>query len=743
MTVNSDLLDSTLARAVTLERLTAGERHEVLRILTQLERDLVRDLERSGLTTFRRDRLTALLSQARETIRLAYRDIRDSQQANMQDLADLESTWTVRALNTAIDVDVASVAWSPQQLRTLVSTVMIDNAPSAEWWAKQAGALSQRFSEIIRQGMLRGDSLSDLTRAVRGTRENGFTDGIMQVPTYQAEALIHSSISTVAQETRLATFRANSDVVKSVMWLSVLDGRTTIEYCIPRSRKLYTLDGQPIGHSLPWDGGPGRIHWRAICSGTLITTARGDVPIERVKVGEQVLTHHGRFAAVTACRSQNFKDGIIRIIHTESGRILRASDDHPVLVSGRGWKFTGAVKVGEYLFGNTEKFPVVTRGQSPIGAASENCPPCIDKGEIALKRAIQLVAPNVDFKGDQEVWSREVEDSAIDLILRDPPTIEDQGRLHYLLALAEALEQLGRYGFRNLLSDMLRDGATSMPLAHPFIDPMPSFSLVRALNNAGHVHRIMGDHAGRMGSQGGVSFFRESPRPMLLTGRKYPIPISAVNQSLFSSGSGGDVVIPRVSGKGSVRQVVFPFDSTERMTICDVFSENEHPMGKVFFGHDRIVALEVQTYNGRVFDLEVQGDCSYVASGIVVSNCRSQAVPVTKSWQELSGRPLQQADGQTLDRLFQQNLRDRGWSEERIATARRNQQASMNGQVSASLSYQDWFKTQGKDFQLEVLGRGRYDLYSQGKLTDLTDLVSQRGNPLTVRELKQQYGVAA
>lgn len=66
-------------------------------------------------------------------------------------------------------------------------------------------------------------------------------------------------------------------------------------------------------------------------------------------------------------------------------------------------------------------------------------------------------------------------------------------------------------------------------------------------------------------------------------------------------------------------------------------------------------------------------------------------------------------------------------------------QASMDGQVPADLDYETWLKTRkGVAFQKEVLGPGKWDLWQRGKIT-FTDLVDQRGNELTLAELRAKY----
>ena len=66
-------------------------------------------------------------------------------------------------------------------------------------------------------------------------------------------------------------------------------------------------------------------------------------------------------------------------------------------------------------------------------------------------------------------------------------------------------------------------------------------------------------------------------------------------------------------------------------------------------------------------------------------------------------------------------------------------QVSMDGQVSAELDYQEWLAGKSPSFQKDVLGPGRYRLWKEGKIT-FTDLVDQRGNPLSLAELQRRFG---
>lgn len=57
----------------------------------------------------------------------------------------------------------------------------------------------------------------------------------------------------------------------------------------------------------------------------------------------------------------------------------------------------------------------------------------------------------------------------------------------------------------------------------------------------------------------------------------------------------------------------------------------------------------------------------------------------------------------------------------------------MKGEIPDSISYPEWFEMQNKEFQVDILGKARYDAYTQGK--ELTEFVDN-GKILTLEELK-------
>jgi hypothetical protein len=93
-------------------------------------------------------------------------------------------------------------------------------------------------------------------------------------------------------------------------------------------------------------------------------------------------------------------------------------------------------------------------------------------------------------------------------------------------------------------------------------------------------------------------------------------------------------------------------------------------------------------------------------------NCRSVLVPITKSWKELGIKAKDASSGG---------------------------RASMDGEVAKETKFGDWLGRKSEEDQNRILGKGKAQLWRDGKIS-LTDLLDQRGNPLTLEELQGKYG---
>ena len=102
-------------------------------------------------------------------------------------------------------------------------------------------------------------------------------------------------------------------------------------------------------------------------------------------------------------------------------------------------------------------------------------------------------------------------------------------------------------------------------------------------------------------------------------------------------------------------------------------------------------------------------------------NCRSTLIPYLRPLTDfIKSKKLSDAQKDRINQI---------WNEDT--------QSSMDGPVSSKLNYEQWLKTKPVDFQKDVLGPGRWKLWSEGKL-NASDLIDQSGNSISLKDLAKR-----
>ena len=265
------LADKFTYHAVDISRFEAHVQTSMIQTLKDLEASIVEDLVRLDptATAMQRRRLEALQKSVRANIQDAYSGLKRDGRKDLLQLAETVSTSTAETINLAAKVSLLNVGLPAEMLASLADDSLIQGAPAREWWSRQAGNMSQRFNNTVREGVFRGEPLSELVSRVRGKKEFDYKDGIMEAGRRDAEALIRTSIQSVANSARLQVMQDNPDVIKGIQALTVLDARTT-ELCMGRSGfSWYLDDGRPMDGDTNIDF-PGPPPWHFNCRTVLV-----------------------------------------------------------------------------------------------------------------------------------------------------------------------------------------------------------------------------------------------------------------------------------------------------------------------------------------------------------------------------------------------------------------------------------------------------------------------------------------
>lgn len=277
-TVNEILADEAIRHAVDLQRYANGAVRRMVAILNAVDRDLMSQLaaalERLDAESFTVERLEQLLSSVRQLNAEAHRRLGRELADEMRELTIYETGYQhqlfVRTLPEPVLASVTVATVSAQQVYAAAMARPFQGRLLSEWAESIGEDQMRRIRDALRMGYVENQTIGQMVTRIRGTRARGYADGILEIKRRHAEAVVRTATSHVAGYARDEFYAANADIIGVVVWVSTLDDRTTAE-CRLRDGREYTQDThQPLGHSIPWGAGPGRLHWNCRSTSTAI-----------------------------------------------------------------------------------------------------------------------------------------------------------------------------------------------------------------------------------------------------------------------------------------------------------------------------------------------------------------------------------------------------------------------------------------------------------------------------------------
>jgi SPP1 gp7 family putative phage head morphogenesis protein len=344
------------------------------------------------------------------------------------------------------------------------------------------------------------------------------------------------------------------------------------------------------------------MHFNALDPDTEILTKDGPKKIKDIHPGDWVLSHRREWKMVTMVLSKRVEGKWMNELQTASGRTIRISDEHPVLVkTSRGafeWKMAASLLIGDDL---VEHFKEMTGLYYTLVSYSDNGPSLGNEplvpgqvGSLAISAFVDLP---VHLDGYPVIEQGEVDDVVSDVELGDSPFPERTGNDG--LARCEFLPESFSVSSAGLLPDSV------------------------------HVHGVARCHpCGNLRTL-------DPPRPVVGSaslGDDSRIPAGDSNDLL--PGHNSDPVLDAPPGNRAIGEVKGPLDVTKTSTLPPVFGSDNGfglRLGCKYglFHTSTIVTIAGRPYSGEVYDISVDGDETYIANGLVVHNCRSVLVPLS------------------------------------------------------------------------------------------------------------------
>jgi len=286
--VNELLEGESMRHQVALQKYSNNVVSRIIATLNRADRrlfaELTERLERMDPASFSIERLEAMLTSVTSLNRQAYAAVDRELTAELKEFTAYEAAYQSQMLiaHVPVQVSVAAVSVDAAYAASLARPfqgVLLRNV-----WQDMEASKMRLVRQSIAQGFVESKTTSQIITELRGTRAKGYSDALIQVSRRDAEAVVRTALSHTAGMVQDMSAEANADLIKAVKWSSTLDMRTSAP-CRLRDGKLYDpTTHKPVGHTFPWLGGPGRLHWRCRSAQSLVLKSFSELGIDSPEV---------------------------------------------------------------------------------------------------------------------------------------------------------------------------------------------------------------------------------------------------------------------------------------------------------------------------------------------------------------------------------------------------------------------------------------------------------------------------
>ena len=238
MPVNDDLLDALTRHQVYLQRLSNGVVRKIVAMLRRSDARIFDRLLSEDISELSRARQERLLREVRAIIDSAHEDATGALQIELEALAEYEADYQLNLTERLVPVPFETVRPGAEQIIAAVNSRPFQGKLLREVYKELPAASFRRVRDTIRAGFVEGRTTDQIVRDLRGTRAQGYKDGVIEQDMRAAEAVTRTALNHTANTAREYIYERNADLIKGVRWNATLDGRTTL-ICASRDGKVY------------------------------------------------------------------------------------------------------------------------------------------------------------------------------------------------------------------------------------------------------------------------------------------------------------------------------------------------------------------------------------------------------------------------------------------------------------------------------------------------------------------------
>ena len=255
-------VEAHMKRMMRLNRVFEGRSRDVSKFIGVLNKDVIARVKKK-FPNASKARIDQLNREIRRRVVDQFNNgVIDENTKLSEEIIKREAKWAEGVLSGFNDVPIKAINEKKVVRRALNKTYQ--GHTFRFWFNAATQTTAKRLESALVSAQIQGLTTADAVRQVEAILKRSDAD----VKTLTRSFLQHSAV-----EARTENFKVNQEAIEGYHWVSVLDARTTFDICGIRDNLFYDINFKPVNHSLPWDAGPGRIHFN--CRSIFVAKPKG------------------------------------------------------------------------------------------------------------------------------------------------------------------------------------------------------------------------------------------------------------------------------------------------------------------------------------------------------------------------------------------------------------------------------------------------------------------------------------
>lgn len=234
--MNEQYLNQTIRRIVYLESLKQSEINKLTPHIKAIDRLIKEQLLDDELTEMTIKSFSGVVTEIKQGVQAELVAYTDSVSVMLVDVAADTYAFEAKSIDAAFDgFKLASgivVAEKAKILEKLVKNTPLavkgsEGKTVTDLFNELANNESNKYINHIKLARYEGKTNQQIVQMIRGTRKNGYKDGLMEVTSRQAKTIVRTTVQHAAMQGKAEFAKDNADIIKGEKWLSTLDGRTS------------------------------------------------------------------------------------------------------------------------------------------------------------------------------------------------------------------------------------------------------------------------------------------------------------------------------------------------------------------------------------------------------------------------------------------------------------------------------------------------------------------------------------